>query len=88
MLNKYIFSILLKDETLFEREVERLYNIINTTTDLTVLRILREIFGKKGQTDRETQILEKILKLNPKDQSARLQLAKVNLQNGNIDRCE
>ena len=67
MLNKYIFSILLKDETLFEREVERLYNIINTTTDLTVLRILREIFGKKGQTDRETQILEKILKLNPKD---------------------
>lgn len=88
VLNKYIFSILLKDQQLFEREVEGLYNMINTTSDLTILKILREVFGKKGQTDKETQILEKILKLNPKDQSARLQLAKVSLQNGNIDRCE
>lgn len=57
VLNKYIFSVLLKDQALFDREVEGLYNMINTTSDLTVLRILREIFGKKGQADRETQIL-------------------------------
>lgn len=88
VINKYIFSILLKDQALFEREVEGLYNMIGTTNDLTVLRILREIFEKKGQLDQQLTILEKILKINPKDQSARLQLAKVSLQNGNIDKAE
>jgi len=62
--------------------------MINTTSDLTILKILREIFAKKGQIDRETEILEKILKLNPKDQGSRVQLARVKLQSGDIDRCE
>lgn len=41
VLNKYVFSILLRDQSLFEKEVEEMYKQIQTTTDLSVLRILR-----------------------------------------------
>lgn len=57
MLNKYIFSILLKDQALFEKEVEHLYKQVQTTSDVSILKILREVFSKKGKTEQEVQIL-------------------------------
>lgn len=87
MLNKYIFSILLRDQALFEKEVEHLYKQVQTTTDVSVLKILREVFSKKGQMEQEVQILEKILKINPKDQGAKILLARARLQAGDIEKC-
>ncbi len=49
VISKYVFSVMMKDQSLFQRELAELNKIISNTTDIRLLKTLREIFAEKGQ---------------------------------------
>ena len=84
IISKYIISLALKDQQLFESQLEEMYDMATKTNDVKLMKLLVEMFRNKGNSERTFELLERILRVSPKDEDTRLQLAQIRLNSGNI----
>jgi len=79
VIKTYIFSLLIKNSTLFEQYSDYLAEMAELTADSNILLILLNVYENKADLDKQRYILLRLLKLQPKNSAIKVKLAKLYL---------
>jgi signal recognition particle subunit SRP72 len=88
IIKNYIFSLLIKHSSLFEQYSDYLAEMAELTSDSNVLHILLNIYENKDDKEKQRYILLRLLKLQPKNSSIKVKLAKLFLAEGKVAEAE
>ena len=67
IISKYTIALALKDEKIFESQLEELNVMAFKSNDVRLMKLLIEMYKNKGDTAKIVEVLERILKASPKD---------------------
>ena len=87
-IKNYIFSLLIRDESLFEQYSQYLDELIQNSTETPLLEVLLKLYESKGDLPKQKLILSRILQINPKNTVARVGLASQYLEEGKVEEAE
>ena len=88
ILKNYIFSLLIKDQMMFDEYSSYLEELASNSNEINILEILLKLYENKGDMNKQKNILNRILQINPKNIPNKVKLAEIYLNEGTIEKTE
>ena len=79
ILKNYIFSLLIKDQMMFDEYSSYLEELASNSNEINILEILLKLYENKGDMNKQKNILNRILQINPKNIPNKVKLAEIYL---------